>query len=319
LLLDARPFNFWFNPCDGSEIHKGTVIALVGVMHFALGAAGQSLLERHIPQSQSEMHTRVIALYNFHPSKVSDDERKAKSKEMDIFWDEMKAKPEITLPLLRAELLDESDPAFFVTDGAELLSSLSQTIADKQLIGSVLPRVDLNDTQSGSYFYMVHTLACDGIDVTKAALHVLDEPRFKVSVPQHAMTLDLTMSLMYLLLSMKEDLWVKAAVDRFSTESSLDAKVALVSALFYAQTDESDAALTRIAADTNQPEAVRDEAKTLLAEARKTAKSVLPIRGTVLEIRAQRRKRLQAVSDEAIDDVQWMTRKIAQLRAKGKG
>jgi len=38
----------------------------------------------------------------------------------------------------------------------------------------------------------------------------------------------------------------------------------------------------------------------------------------IAEIREQRRLRLRAVSDEAIDDVRWMTRKIVQLRAKGK-
>jgi hypothetical protein len=279
----------------------------------------QELRKRQIPQTQSEMHARVVALYSFHPSKVSDAEREAKSKEMDIFWDELKAKPDVTLPLLRQELRDESDPAFFVTDGAQLLGSLSQTREDKELIASVLPRVDLDDTQSGSYFYMVHGLACDEVDVTKGALHILDDPRFSVSVPQHAMSLDLRMSLMYVLLSMREDLWVGAAVERFKTEKNADAKMALVNALSYAQTNEADAALRSIAADGSQPEAVRKEAQTLLDEARKTAKSLLPIKGTVAQIRVQRRKRLQAVSDEAIDDVQWMTRKIVQLRAKGNG
>jgi hypothetical protein len=287
-------------------------------MSFALAACGQTLLERHIPQSQSEMHERVVALYSFHPSKVSDDERKAKSKEMDIFWDEVTVRPDAALPLLRSELRDESDPPFFAMDGTQLLISLSKAKADEELAAGVLPRVDLDDTQSGSYFYLVHELACDGINATAAALHILDRPTFFVSVPQHAMTLDLRSSLMYLLLSMREELWVGAAVERFKVEKNADAKLALVFALSYAQTDDADAELRRIAADRSQPEAVRTEAQTLLNEARRTAKSLLPIKGTVAEIRVQRRKRLQAVSDEAIDDVQWMTRKIVQLRAKGK-
>ncbi len=295
-----------------------TVFVLAIASAPAAVAIAQSLRERNIPHTQSEMHVRVISLYDFHPSQVSDADRKAKSREMDIFWGEMKATPDVTLPLLRTELLDLSDPSFFFTDGTELLLSLSKTKADKELAASVLPRVNLADTQSGAYFFAVHSLACDGVDVTAAALHILDEPTFRVPVPQHAMVLDLRMSLMYILLSMKEDVWVKSAEVRFSSEKNPDAKLALVLALSYAQTDEGDAELGRIAVDSSQPEAVRKKAQELLDEARKTAKSWLPIKGTIAEIREQRRQRLRAVSDESVDDVQWMTRKIVQLRAKGK-
>ncbi len=264
------------------------------------------------------MHERVLALYDFHPPQVSDAERRAKSAEMDIFWNEMKATPDATLPLLRNELGNLSDPSFFFTDGTELLLSMSKTSADKELAASVLPRVNLADTQGGAYFYMVHSLACDGVDVTAAALHILDDPKFSVPVPQHAMTLDQRMALMYILLSMKEEVWVKAAEERFAVEGDTDAKLALLFAFSYAQTDEADAELKRVSADTTQPEVIQKKAQELLGEAQKTGKSLLPIKGTVAEIREKRRLRLRAVSDEAIDDVQWMTRKIAQLRAKGK-
>ena len=132
------------------------------------------------------------------------------------------------------------------------------------------------------------------------------------------MVLDGRMALMYVLLSMKGDVWEKPAEERFRNEKDTNAKLALVFAFSYAQTDEADAELGRIAADSTQPEAVRKKAQELLDEAHKTAKSWLPIKGTITEIREQRRQRLRAVSDEAIDDVQWMTRKLVQLRAKGK-
>jgi hypothetical protein len=298
---------------------KATTLLIIVMSLVIPGTATtQTLRERHIPQTQSEMHARVLSLYDFHPSKVSDAERKTKSAEMDVFWNEMKATPETTLPLLRTELRDPSTPNFFLTDGTQLLLSLSKTRPDEELVASVLPAVDLADTQSSSYFYEVHSLACDGIYVTAAALHILDDPKFYVAVPQHAMGLDQRMALMYVLLSMKEELWVKPAEDRFASEKDSDAKLALVTALSYAQTDEADAELKRIAADSSQPDALGRQAQNLLDEAQKTAKSLLPIKGTIAEIREKRRLRLRAVSDEAIDDVQWMTRKIVQLRAKGK-
>lgn len=280
---------------------------------------GQTLRTRQIPQSQEELHARVVALYDFHPVRVSAAVRKAKSAEMDVFWDEMKAQPEITVPLLRAELRTTGDPGFFYTDGLELLLSLSKDKQDKVLAAAVLPRMDLEDTDPTTYFYTAHDLAVDGEDITAGALHILDRPGFRVSVPQHAMVLDQRMALMYLLLSMPENLWVKGAVQRLGSETDEQAKLALVFALFYAQTNDADAVLKRIAADPAQPEALRAQTKDLLSGAQTAGKSWMPVRGTVPEIRAKRRQRLAAVSDEAVDDVQWMTQKIVELRAKGKG
>jgi hypothetical protein len=278
----------------------------------------QTLKTRSTPRTQQEMHERVQALYSFHPSQLNDEERKKKSDEMDRFWGDVKGDTDVTLPLLRVELRNARQGSFFLTDGSELLLDLSKTSEDKQLASDALARTDLRDTQSGTYFFTVHNLACDGVNTTAAALHILDDPTFHVAVPQHAMVLDQRMALMYILLSMKDDIWVKPAEERFANERNVKAKLALVFAFSYAQTDEGDAELIRIANDSSQPDDIRKQTQELLDNAHKTAKSWMPIKGTLVEIREQRRERLRAVSDEAIDDVQWMTRKIVQLRAKGK-
>lgn len=292
------------------------VVGAFAAVH--MGIAAQQLKIRNIPLTQAEMHARVVALYDFHPSALTNAGRTEKSAEMDSFWGDIKGNTDKTLPLLRVELRDATQGSFFLTDGSELLLSLSKTPDDKQLAADAFARTDLRDTQSSMYFSTVHNLACDGVNTTAAALHILDDPTFKVAVPQHAMALDERMALMYILLSMKDDVWVKQAEERFSNEKDESAKLALVAAFSYGQTDEADAELKRIAVDSSQPEAIRKKAQELLDEAHKTAKSWMPIKGTIAEIREQRRQRLRAVSDEAIDDVQWMTRKIVQLRAKGK-
>jgi hypothetical protein len=292
------------------------VVGAFAAVH--VGIAAQQLKIRSIPLTQAEMHARVEALYDFHPSKLTNAGRTEKSAQMDSFWGDIKGDTGKTLPLLRVELRDTPQGSFFLTDGAQLLLSLSKTPEDKQLAADALARTDLRDTQSRSYFFTVHDLACDGANTTAAALHILDDPAFRVAVPQHAMVLDERMALMYVLLSMKDDVWVKPAEERFSNEKDANAKLALVFVFSYEQTDETDAELRRIAVDGSQPEAVRKKAQELLDEAHKTAKSWMPIKGTIIEIREQRRQRLRVVSDEAIDDVQWMTRKIVQLRAKGK-
>ncbi|WP_263366104.1 hypothetical protein [Edaphobacter bradus] len=283
-----------------------------------MGVNAQQLKTRSVPLTQAEMHARVEALYDFHPSKLTDAERSKKSAEMDHFWGEAKGDTARTLPLLRVELRDAPQGSFFLTDGSELLLSLSKTSEDKQLAADALARTDLRDTQSRTYFFTVHDLACDGVNTTAAALHILDNPTFRVSVPQHAMTLDQRMALMYILLSMKDDSWVKPAAERFAVEKNVDGKIALVNAFFYEQTDSADAELRKIASDNSQPDAVRKKAQEFLNDAHKAASNWIPVMGTVAGIREQRRQRLRAVSDEAVDDVETMTGKIVQLRAKGK-
>lgn len=262
------------------------------------------------------MHARVVALYDFHPSRLTDAERSKKSAEMDYFWREVKADVSKSLPLLRTELHDTPAGSFFLMDGSELLLSLSRADEDKQMVADALAMTDLRDTQSETYFMTIQDLALDGTDVTSAALHILDDPRFLVSVPQHAMTLDQATALMYVLLSMKDEDWVKRAEERFAKEKNVNAKLALVSAFAYAQTDEADAELKRIAADISQPDSVRRSAQELLDDERKPFKG-MQIKGTVPEIREQRRQRLRSVSDEALYDGQWMTKRIAQLRVMG--
>ena len=271
------------------------------------------------PYNQSSLHARVVALYGFHPARVSDAERKAKSAEMDAFWKEMTAQPEVSLPLLRAELRNPDNPTFFYADGTQLLLTLSHAKEDEELCAQVLPRVDLLDTQPTEYFRIVHQLAAEDVDVSAAALHSLDDAHFQVSVPQHAMTLDRQEALMYMLLAMRPELWTKPAVSRLAMEKDTQARIALVFALFYAQTDEADAALRSISHDAAQAETVRAQAAGFLAEEQKARKSLSLVHGSVAELQEQRRERLRAVSDEAMDDVQAMTVQIVELRAKGRG
>ncbi len=103
---------------------------LAGVVLFWLGA-GSAICQQLA--NQAAMHARVQAIYNFAPSKVTDQVRAEKSKEMDGFWNEVKAHPEAELPLLRAELADASNPAFFFADGTGLLMNLSQSVEDGKI------------------------------------------------------------------------------------------------------------------------------------------------------------------------------------------
>ena len=264
--------------------------------------------------TQQEMHGRVLALYSFAPHLLSNDERAAKSKAMDGFWDQVKASPDSELPLLRAELARKDDPSFFMTDGSALLLSLSHTRPDEILAAEAMSRCDLKDVTPSAYFYAVHALSMDGVDTTSAPFHILDEPGFTVPVPQHPMTLDVLSALPFLLLPMDEALWIPAARARFRTAEDEGTLRALLNLFFYSQTAASDDAIAEASRDPRLSASVRKDALAFEAEARKALTIESPVQGDQTQIREARRKRLGVVSDEAIADVQDMTLRLVQLR-----
>jgi len=269
--------------------------------------------------TQAAMHARVTSLYSFSPSKISMAQQSQKSQQMDKFWKDVKADPETTLPLLRVELADASNPSFFMMDGTSLLLSLSKETADGDLAAQALPRANLKDVVLSVYFSTVHDLSVSGADTTQAGLHILDDPKFRVSLPQHATTLSQPISLVYLLLPADQNLWLQAAVDRFATEKDEMAQISLLTLFFFSQTKEGDQVLATAAQDSNRSETVRNEAAKWIKAAKdvSTSKlSKLKILGSEEQIRERRAKRLGSVSDEALSDAQDMTTRIIQLRRK---
>lgn len=264
--------------------------------------------------SQQAMHQQVIAVYDFHPHAVSNSVRAQKSSEMDTFWSEVKEHKDADLPLLRAELARPDAPPFFRMDGAQLLLSLSSRPSDQAIAVSVMSTADLSDVTPAAYFYAVHHLSMQGADTTAAALHILDDPSFVVYIPQHAMTLHASDCLLFLLLPVDPSKWLAAVRQKLPGSSNSDVAQALVTLIFYAQTPESDAALHSIAANTALPDSVRKIARNWEQAASEAYKHKVDVPGDEAQVREARRQRLNAVSDESIDDVQEMTMRLVQLR-----
>lgn len=260
-----------------------------------------------------DFHGRVTSVYNFAPHAISGAQQKAKATEMDAFWKDVKADPAAMLPMLRTELKDPGAPKFFRYDGSALLLNMSHSPDDEQLIADVLPGTDLADVAPAAYFQMVHKLAVDGTDVTQAALHVLDDPKFEVVMPQHAMTLKRPMALVFLLLPMPEGKWADALVTEFNKAKKDETKTTLLTAMFFAQMPQTDGAIAD-AAKGGQSAAVQAEARRWMQTMASARKTKYPVKGKEPEIREARRLRAAAVSDEALDDISAMTGRLVQVR-----
>ncbi len=276
-------------------------------MAVAVAAAGQ------VPLTQGSMHQRVHALYGFHPRALTAAERKAKSGEMDAFWNDVAAAQTQALPLLRVELQAADASPFFDMDGTSLLLSLSHTPEDLAVAARCLPRVDLVDVVPRNYFALVHQLTGAGVDTSDAALHVLDDAKFTVPVPQHAMTLDQAQSLVYLLLPVDARLWTSKAEARFATVGE-QGQLSLLALYFFAQTDQTDSLLRQVAGDAALPESVRAAAKGFVDQEAEALTQVSAETGSEAAVRERRVKRMAVVSDEAIGDVVSMTQRLVQLR-----
>ena len=256
-----------------------------------------------------------MTLYNFSPARVTEEVRESKSKEMDAFWDEVTHNKDAELPLLRVELADTTNPPFFFEDGVALLLSLSKTPEDSNLAASVIAHSDLSDVHPHAYLFQIHALAVQGTNVTKAALHILDDPSFKVYLPEHgAYELDQSACLLEALLPLSNNVWEYAAIERLKAEGNLQAAKSLLLLLYYAQTDDADRAIRSVAGAATTPKEIHDFASVVIKREQAIGTGKRPSKENEASLREQRRKRMFAVSDEAIDDLDTLTEQIAQAR-----
>ena len=266
----------------------------------------------------AEFHDQIQKLYDVHPHSMTDAQRKEKSDRMDQFWAQAKAQPGVYLPVLRRELADFTNPPFFLFDGSQLLITLSQDPADQKIITAAVTHGDLLDIESSGYFYLVHALAAEGNDTTAAAFHILSDPKFRVIVPEHALTLDQNFCLIYMLLPTDQNFWLQPAIDRLRTENDSTAQKSLLLLLWYAQTPASDKAIADFAADSAKPKLATAYATELMG--RKTHADAQPApnagAGTEASLREARKARMKAVSDEALDDLDTYTSEIMKKRSQ---
>ena len=207
----------------------------------------------------------------------------------------MKADQTAYLPLLRKELQDFQNPPFFLFDGSMLLLSLSNTADDRKVALDALAHCDLRDVERTEYFRQAQQFATFGENTTAAAFRILDDPKFKVFIPQHALTLGQDYCLVYMLLPTDPEYWTAAAIERLAFEKDETAQKSLLLLLWYAQTDAADAAIAKFGGT---------------AGAKAYAQELLQRKGTTTEgsltetaIRERRRERMKAVSDEALIDL----------------
>ncbi len=261
------------------------------------------------PLAEPDFHAKVVALYSFEPHKLNGAEMKAKSDQLDEFWASAKADPKNTLPLLRKELMDASNSAFFFYDGAKLLLALSTDHADQSLALQSLPKADLQGIQPSDYLRTIQWFASKGFDTRDAAFRILAFPNFKAFIPQHSLTLGQDFSLIYMLFPMEEKVFEGDLAKRLSAEKNVQSMKSLIQALWYCATPSANEAIKNFLADQHNPEEAKTYARELLS--RKVPASAFVSFSSVASLREERRKMMQRpISDEALLEFDNLTAKI---------
>jgi hypothetical protein len=276
-----------------------------------------ALLNAVLASAQStSIHQQIEQTYNFQPHTLSSAEINRKSGVLDQFWTKAKSEPNVYIPALGQELGDFKNPPFFLYDGSMLLLSLSDTHADRQVALGAMAHCDLRDVQAKDYFFQAHRMATLNEDTTAAAFHILEQPDFKVFVPQHSLMLGQNYLLIYMLLPTTQDYWLQPAIDRVRREHDETAQKSLILLLWYAQTDTADQAITTFAADTSRPAVARDYAKQITQAKEKIGakQRAEALAFTEVSLRQKRRERMKAVSDEALIDLDDYTTMLIAKR-----
>lgn len=147
------------------------------------------LLVTGICSANETVTNQITAVYAFSPHKLSAEEQKDISLELDAFWDKVESSQDLYLPALREALSRDNHSPFFYYDASKLLLHLSNSNEDKQIALNAFTKTDLRGVNSTDYLRTVTSLSIEGFDTASAALHILTLPDFKAFIPQHSLTL----------------------------------------------------------------------------------------------------------------------------------
>lgn len=254
------------------------------------------------------LSNEIDSIYNFKPGNLSDKEQERFIPAMDKFWEKVKGDTAKYLPALRFELMQTGHNPFFYYDGTGLLLSLSATRFDKELAVQAIAKCDLDDISQKIYVSTLNQLAQENIDVTSAAIKILQDEKFSFFIPQHAMTFNQGYCLTYMLLPQDNTSYVDTLIKIFPS-LNIVAKKSIITTLWFTYSCKGDDFLKSVMTDKDAEREVRTYAKEIMASKKLTKEQNDYVRMIGKENLDQVRAfALQRFSDEAISELDLTTR-----------
>jgi hypothetical protein len=256
------------------------------------------------------LHDDIQEVYNFEPHKLSRQEQEPKSKLMDGFWKKVTENKDKYLDELRTELKDPSNPAFFLYDGGHLLLSLTKSKDDYQIALDAMTKGNLKDIDPADYVRTMNFFAVNELNTTEAALKIISTDKFVAYIPQHAMSLDVGLSLRFMLLPISSDLYIKKTIEELKSTKETTTIIYLLNFLFYSCTCEGDSVMLEYSTDKVQDETVRKYASQINKMNTVKRHDNPQEYQTLIK---KRREILNRISDEALDELNDVSKRLKEL------
>ena len=254
------------------------------------------------------LKVQIDNTYNFKPSKLSKAEQQKKFPAMDKLFDEIKDDTNKYLPELRNELTASGHNPYFYYDGSAFLLSLSDKFADKKLIARVIVKADLADLDPEMYTRLLNQLANDGINVTTAALKILNDDKFSFFIPQHDFTFDQGYALTYILLPQKSISYVDSLISIFR-KSSPTAQKSILMTLWFVYSCKGDDFINAAIGDKALNKEVSNFAEELMEHGKLSKAEADYVKmldkKSLINLRS---KALERFSDEAVGELDLTTK-----------
>ncbi|MEZ5427014.1 MAG: hypothetical protein R2747_12150 [Pyrinomonadaceae bacterium] len=212
--------------------------------------------------------------YNFKPSKLTSEQKTAKSAEMDAVWEKVKAEKDSLLPCLRAAIRSNETDNFFKFDASNLLISLDQSDEAKKLLIDAYAKVDLADVHLGYWMPYISLLGFEGFDTSAAGENWLKFPDPEYYLPQHGgLPVNKEIGALILYGSMDEKIATPALVRIISQENHPGREIAVL-LLMQQATPESFKVLKNIS-----PKNLSESARRKLGDRLERPEVILPREG----------------------------------------
>lgn len=141
-------------------------------------------------QTCDQLNSLRSSTYNFHPAKLTEAERNAKSQAMDRFWSAVKRAGPQGVTCLQQMLVKTHNDPYFAFDGSSLLVSLKDDHDSLMIVQRVLLETSLDDVDAAGYVRLLLHLSMRGDDIGELAHRYMVYPNVVAYVPEHAMKLD---------------------------------------------------------------------------------------------------------------------------------
>jgi hypothetical protein len=244
----------------------------------------------------------VDNVYNFSPHKLTKADQQKKIPALDVFFNKLKSDTSKYLPLLRNELNSPNHNPYFYYDGAVMLCALSNTENDKTIAANSFSKCNLSDIPPEAYVRILNEFSNDGINVTRAAVKILNDTAFTFFLPQHAMNFNQADCLTYMLLPGKQDFYIDTLISIFKLVNP-NAQKSIIYTLWFSYSCKGDSLIRASMTDKTLNKDVSDFSKEMISPELTNAIKEYINSLNKSQIDDIRKKSLKRFSDEALDEL----------------